>query len=249
VKPYQPNIPPSRDPPRPKPKRVYKTVSVDEQAGRFRVLLDGKPVQTPLRVLLSTTHRALAEAVGAEWDAQLQSIDPATMPLTRLVSTSLDKVSPERAAMIEQLMNYADEDLLCYRAGFPADLKARQTEVWQPVLDWLEGAFGITLTAAEGIMPHGQTDAAHAGLRRVMAVLDDEHFTALQACASITNSLALSLALTHGHLSAAEIYAAAVLDETYQMEQWGADALALERHRHIEVDLLAIGEYLRLVEG
>ena len=76
----------------------------------------------------------------------------------------------------------------------------------------------------------------------------DGLLTALQASAAMTNSLALSLALAHGRLSAAEVFAAAVLDESYQMEQWGEDELAVARRRAIESDLLAIGEYLRLLK-
>ncbi len=235
-------------PPKPKTKRVYKAVSVDEKAGDFRVLLDTKPVMTPMRTPLSTKRRALAEAVAAEWDAQTPFIEPETMPLTRLVSTALDRVTPQRDLMIAELMKYAHGDLLCYRAAYPADLKARQEGVWQPVLDWLAGTLGVTLMTVAAIMPHSQTPAAVEALRRAIAALDDEHLTALQATAAITNSLALSLALTHGRISARDAFAAATLDETYQMERWGVDELARQRRQFIEADLLAIGEYLRLLK-
>ena len=237
-----------REAPRPKTSRVYKTVAVEEKDGNFRVLLDGRPVMTPLRAPISVRNRALAEAVAAEWDAQNPFIDPETMPLTRLVSTALDRVSPGREAHIDELMNYVDADLLCYRAAYPADLKARQHKVWQPVLDWLEGAHGVALAATEGIMPARQSEQAVAALKAAIAALDDERLTALQASAAITNSLALSLAVAHERISAAEAFVAAVLDETYQMEQWGEDELALSRRRRIEADMLAIGEYLRLLK-
>ena len=56
---------PVREPPPPKPKRVYKSVAVGEGAGgAYAVLLDGKPGLTPLRTHLATSSRALAEAVA-----------------------------------------------------------------------------------------------------------------------------------------------------------------------------------------
>ncbi len=238
-----------REPPRPKIKRVYKTVTVGEAAGVFRVLLDGKPVLTPLRKPISTAHRALADALAAEWDAQDPNIDPEAMPLTRLVSTALDRVTPQRDVLIGELMDYVDADLLCYRAAYPADLKARQHVVWQPVLDWLNATHGIGFTTAEGLLPHSQPDATAVALRKAISALDDEHLNALQASAAITNSLALSLAIVHRHISAAETFAAAALDETYQMEKWGEDELALTRRRHIAADLNAIGRYLDLVKA
>jgi len=239
---------PVREAPRPKPKRVYKAVGIDKKDGRFRVLLDGKPVLTPMRVHVSMPSRALAEAVAAEWDAQDPSIDPETMPLTRLISTALDRVAADREGHINELMKYVDADLLCYRAGYPTVLKARQETVWQPILDWLATTHGVSLTVSEGIMPARQPEAAAVALRSALDALDNDRLTALQACAAITSSLALALALTHGCVSATETFVAAVLDETYQTEQWGEDELALDRRRRIEADLLAIGDYLRLLK-
>lgn len=239
---------PGREPPRPKIRRVYKTVTVGEGDSGLRVLLDGKPVMTPLRKPLTTPRRALVEALAAEWDAQNPHIEPEHMPLTRLTATALDRIAPDRAAFINELMNYADADLLCYRVTSPADLKARQDAIWQPVLDWLAGHLKIVMTTAPGLMPHSQPPETVAALRHALEALDVDRLTALQAAAALANSLALSLAFAHGHLSGAEVFAAASLDETYQMEQWGEDELALDRRRGIEADLLAIGEYLRLVK-
>jgi chaperone required for assembly of F1-ATPase len=239
---------PVREPPRPKPKRVYKTVAVDEKDGRFRVLLDGRPVLTPLRKAVDMPSRALADAVAAEWDAQDPVIEPEKMPLTRLVSTALDGVGPGREGYIDELMKYVDADLLCYRAGHPAALKARQHKMWQPVLDWLEATHGVAFAVAQGLMPVRQPEKTVTALRAAIAALDDDCLTALQASAAITSSLALSLALVQGRITAAEAFVAAVLDETYQMEQWGEDEEALDRRRRIEADLLAVGAYLRLLK-
>lgn len=250
--PFDPSSAPIREAPRARIRRVYKTVAVDERAAdnqeiAFRVLLDGKPTLTPLRNPLATKHRALAEAVAAEWDAQNPLIDPETMPLTRLVSTAIDCVVPQRATLIGELMNYVDADMLCYRASYPADLKARQQAAWQPVLDWLDATIGIALQASEGFGPHRQSAAAVAALKAAFESLDDGRLTALQAAAAITGSLALALALTHGCITAAEAFTAASLDESYQMEKWGEDEMAQARRRFIERDLLAIGDYLRLL--
>lgn len=243
-----PNVLARGGPPRPKTRRVYKTVSVGTQDGAFHVLLDGKPVMTPLRTPLHARGRALAEALAAEWDAQKPDIDPEAMPLTRLVSTQIDRVTPQRQALIDELMKYADADLLCYRAAHPPELKARQDAVWQPVLDWLAGSLGVSLTCVHGLMPHSQPPESAAALRAAIAALADAPLTALQAAAAITGSLALSLAFAHGRLSAAEAFAAASLDETYQIERWGEDKLSAERRHAIAADLRAIGEYLRLLK-
>ena len=55
-----------------KMKRFYKTVTVDATPGGFRLLLDGKPVQTPARQALLLPTRALAEAVAEEWRSRVK---------------------------------------------------------------------------------------------------------------------------------------------------------------------------------
>ena len=231
----------------PKVRRVYKSVEVGiRDGGTFAVLLDGKPALTPLRAPLAAASRALAAAVAAEWDAQDPHIDPEAMPLTRLLATALDKVSPQRAAVIDSLLSYVDADTICFRALHPADLRARQQKLWQPVMDWLQREHDIALAAVDGLMPAAQSPKAVARLRRALEDLGNAELTAFQAAASLANSLALAFALIRRHMSAADVFAAAFLDELYQVERWGEDQLVQDRRRRIAGDLAAIERYLAL---
>jgi chaperone required for assembly of F1-ATPase len=234
-----------REAPRPKAKRFYETVSVG-QGPNFRVLLDNKPVLTPAKKTLETDHRALAENVAIEWNAQATHIDPETMPLTRLLSTMIDRVTPDRAAVVEELLKFVNADLLCYRAAHPADLAQRQTMVWQPVLDWVDAMCGAGHVTVTGILPCEQPPEVHRALRAAIDALNDAALTAFQAAVGLSGSLALSLALVRGRLSAAEVFAAAVLDETYQAERWGDDAEAAARRARISKDLKGIGRFIAL---
>lgn len=238
---------PGREAPPPKPRRFYKTVSVADENGLWCVRLDGKPVRTHMRSLLGASNRALADALAEEWDAQDPVIDRETMPITRLVSTAIDRVDPERAAIVDGLMAYVDSDLLCYRAAYPASLKARQNEAWQPILDWLHDSNGVRFTVVEGIMPTEQPKEVAASLRSAIESLSDDHLTAFQASAAVTKSLALSMAMVRGRLSAEDVAAYAHLDETFQAEQWGEDHEALLRRRDIDAEIFAISKYLSLL--
>ncbi|MBL8631120.1 MAG: ATPase [Rhodospirillaceae bacterium] len=235
-----------KEAPRPKTKRVYKTVEVASDAEGWHVLLDGKHLITPMRKPLATPAKALAEAIAAEWDGQKEFVEPENMPLMRLLSTAIDRVAPERAMMIDELVKYADTDLLCYRAAHPAVLKSRQETLWQPVLDWVAAKHGASLIVVDGILPAEQSTDTVANLKAAIAALSDIHLTAFQASAAITSSLTLSLAFVQGRLSAAEVFAASQLDETYQIEMWGEDELAAERRNRIAIDLDGIGNFLKL---
>src|SRR5262245_8914013 len=98
------------------PKRFYKAVTVEEVGATHRILLDGKAVRTPAQVMLVVPTQALAEAIAAEWEAQREHIDPATMPLTKLVNSGLDGVRGREAAVRADIVKYSATDLVCYRA-------------------------------------------------------------------------------------------------------------------------------------
>ncbi len=227
-------------------KRVYKSVAVTEGEAGFAVTLDGRALHTPGRAKLETPARALAEAIAGEWDAQAEYIDPHTMPLTKLLNTELDRIAPDPGAIAAELIKYAYGDLLCYRAQSPATLAERQAAVWQPVLDWLEAKHGVHLDVGQGLMPIAQSEDVPGKMQTLLLSLDAHRLTAVQATASLTSSLALSLALAHRHLSGAEVAAAAVLDETWQMEQWGEDAEATARIDGLKGDILAVETFLSL---
>jgi chaperone required for assembly of F1-ATPase len=237
-----------REAPPAKPRRFYKAASVADEAGLWCVVLDGKPVHTPMRNLLGSPIRALADVLAAEWDAQDPVIDRGEMPITRLVSTAVDRIGPERKAVVDSLMSYIDSDLLCYRATYPTALKVRQADAWQPILDWLQEYFGAQFLVIEGVMPVQQPKETVGALRSAIESLSDERLTAFMACAAATKSLALSMAIVHSRLSAEDVAAYAHLDDSFQAEQWGEDQEALIRQRSVHAEIFAIGTYLSLLD-
>ena len=226
--------------------RKLKTVSIAQVGDGFQLHVDGKPAHTPERRALESTKHPLMDAIAQEWTAQGGAINPSAMPLTRLLATQLDRVAPQRAAIIAGLASYIDADVLCYRAPEPPELKARQDEIWQSILDWLAQNFAVQLMSVDGISPLRQSDAARGAFIAALEKLDDARLTALQACASVVNSVGLSMALVHAHLNARDIHQTAHLDELFQIEKWGDDEIARKRRGDILTDLEAIERYLKL---
>jgi chaperone required for assembly of F1-ATPase len=222
------------------PKRFYKeAIAVPGEEGDFVVALDGKPVRTPSRRPLGVPHRELAEAIAAEWQAQQDKIDPATMPLTRMVNTALDGVSAAQEEVFEEILRFAGSDLICYRADAPEGLVARETEHWDPYLDWAS-SMGARLVLSEGVVhveqPPEAIRAIAALLRRYTTPLQ---LTALHTITSLTGSLILALALAEGRGEPSEIWDAAHVDEDFNVAQWGEDHAAAERRAKRLVDFEA----------
>jgi len=230
-------------------KRFYKKAAVVAEEQGFAVQLDGREIKTPeKRKNLSPTRR-LAEAIRAEWMGQGDEIDLAGMLLTKLQNTAIDRVGPRRQDLIDELVQYAGTDLLCYRADFPADLAERQAKVWQPLLDWVADRHGIRLKVTRGIM-HVEQDSKHLEkLRRLLDRIDDFHLAAFHNITTLCGSVSIALNVFGGHISVGQAWAAAQLDETYQAEQWGIDAESRIRQDNMKAELEAAAEFLKLCDA
>jgi chaperone required for assembly of F1-ATPase len=209
------------------PRRFYRSAGVGEAEGEFRLLLDGRPVKTPARHPLALPTRALAQAIAGEWQQQGERIDPARMPLTRLANSIIDGVTTATAPVAAEIAKYLASDLLLYRADTPG-LVARQAALWGPVLDWAREALGAKFILAEGVIFVEQPEEALANARSAIPA-DPWRLGALHSMTTLTGSALLALAVLRGRLRTEEAWAAAHVDEDWNLELWGRDARALER--------------------
>ena len=228
-------------------KRFYKKAAAAAQDGVFSILLDGRPVRTPNKGLLHLPSEGLADAIAGEWDAQAETIEPASMPLTQLASTAIDRVAPQKQAVAAEIARYAETDLLCYRADGPQVLVQRQKEAWQPLLDWLAAEHGARLTVTAGIQPVQQPADAVAKVREAVAGFGHFPMAALSSATSSMGSVVLGLALVSGRISAQKAAEAAFIDEVFQLEQWGSDKDEEARLSRLRSELDAVERFLTLI--
>lgn len=228
-------------------KRVYRTVMTEPASGGHTVTLDGKPMRTPGRRPLVLPTGALAQAIAAEWDDQIDEIRPFEMPLTRLAATAIDRTADQRDQTIAETANYAGTDLVCYRADHPAALAARQHAVWQPLIDWAAERYASRLEVTAGIIPRPQDPAILSRFIEAVAAFDNFRLTGLHTATTACGSLIIALALCEGRLDADEAFAVSQLDETFQIEAWGEDAEAMRRRTALAADIAATARFVDLL--
>lgn len=229
-----------------KAKRFWTEVSVTEAEAGFGIALDGKPVRSPYKTLLRVPTRRLAEAIAVEWEAQDGAIDPETMPLTRMGNSALDKVAPQRKAVLAHLTEYAQTDLLCYRAERPQQLIDRQAEHWDPILAWAKDALSADLRVGAGLMPIDQPKEAIRNVASELERADNFELTGLHDLIGLSGSAILGLAVSNGKLSPQQAWDMSQLDERWQAEQWGDDDEALESAALKAASFLDAERFLRL---
>lgn len=227
-------------------KRFYKDVTVSPERG---ILLDGRAVKTPARAALILPNDALAEAVAEEWRAQGEEIDPRSMPVTGLANAAIDRVATDPQAFAAGLAQYAETELLCYRADSPPELIERQAQRWDPLLDWARGQYEVEFTLVAGIMHQPQPMATISRLGEAVAAANPFALAALSPIVTIGGSLVIALALVLEAVLPDDAFDLAHLDELWQAEQWGEDELALAGRDARKRDFLAACRFLELVRA
>jgi len=203
------------------PKRFYAAVGIGTVGDGFAVTLDGRSPRTPGMKPVVVPSEALATAMATEWAAQETHIDPATMPIVRLVNSAIEAGEERLSAFRDEVVKYAGNDLLLYRADSPRELVAEQERLWDAALVALARHFGLRFQPTVGLIHQPQPEST---LRRIGEAVADEALIPMVAMVSltgITGSALLTLAMRHGLLTPDEAWAAAHVDEDHNIRLWG----------------------------
>lgn len=224
------------------PKRFYKEARTVARDGTFALELDGKAARTPARHPLAVPKCEIGEALAAEWNALGETIDPAKMPLTRLLNVAIDRVAGEGDAVAADIANYAGSDLVCYRAAEPEGLVAAQGDAWDPLLFWARDQIGARFVCTVGVGHVTQPAEALAAVRAAIGQVERPFgLAALATATALTGSVLIALMLARGALTADQAWAAAHVDEDWNIREWreDADAMARRAARRAEFDAAA----------
>ena len=124
--------------------------------------LDARPLPTPNGQALRLPSQRLALAIAAEWDAQIDRIEPAAMPLMALASTAIDQIPKERKQTEKNILAYAATDTCRFvaDAAREPEVRRRQDKYHEPILAWLRETHGAELTRGAPGALKGAADAA-----------------------------------------------------------------------------------------
>jgi chaperone required for assembly of F1-ATPase len=229
---------------RPLPKKFYKLADVTPELG---IALDGRVVKTPMKAKLVLPSQPLAQAIAAEWNSQMDVIDPSTMPLTKLANTAIDRAGAERAFVAGQVVEFAGSDMVCYRADAPENLVALQAAAWDPIVDWALAAMGAELKLVSGVIHSAQLPETIALVEAHVAKLTAFELTVAHNLTTLTGSASLGLMLTAGAISPEDGWRAAHVEEDFQIATWGDDDEAKARRAFRRIDFEGSLEFLNLI--
>jgi len=167
--------------------------------------------------------------VAAEWAAQTDVIEMATMHATRLANTAIETIGGSREGVADQIAQYAGSDLVCYFAEGPQELVARQEAGWGPVLARAQAELGLRFERCTGILHKEQPAETLTKVRELALSLDDFALAGLAFGVPLFGSAVLAIAVLKGWLGGEAAFDLSRVDEAFQEAQWGIDAEAAER--------------------
>ncbi len=230
-------------------RRFWKTVSAEQSAWGFGIRLDGRVLKTPMKneLLLPTT--ALTNAVVAEWKAVDEKIDPLAMPMTGFANAAIDHVAKDRETFAANIAAYAETDAFCYRADEGEALAEKQTEIWEPWLNWARGRYDVSFTIVHGIMHQPQPAASLEILRQAVAARGTFELAAMAKLAHLAGSLIAVLAIVEQEADPAALWQDLCLEELWQEELWGHDHWAEKNRLDRWAEFQGAAQFLDLIRA
>ncbi len=229
-------------------KRFYKLAEAGPLENGYTILLDGRAIKTPAKQEFVVPSEKIAKEIANEWDAQIETVEPTTMPFMQYVATAIDRVTPQRETIIEDLSSYGGTDLVCYRATYPQKLIDKQSAAWDPLLKWLLETHGVSLKTTTGVAHVKQSEDALAMMKAILVDQSDFRLAAIHEIVTLTGSLVVTLAVMAKHINAQQAFEISELDETHTIEEWGEDAEAVTRRKNNKNSLAAATRFLSLCD-
>ena len=219
-------------------KKFWKKVSINKiSSNSFQIMLDERILQTPLKRELVLPNLNLTQQIVKEWDQVSKNINTESMIFYGLLSTSLDKIIDNRNLYIDDILDYIDTDLICYRAENPKELVELQKNKWDPVISLIEKYIGTKVRVFEGILPKKQHTTVHRKLNNLINQFNNFEISALHRITNITGSIFLSLCVLNKDISKNEFFELSCLDELWQEKNWGFDKETFQKRKKISIEL------------
>lgn len=228
-----------------KPRRFYKTVAVTHVGTGWQVQLDSRNLRTPKAELMILPTREVADQIAAEWAAQTDVIEMATMHATRLANTAIETIGGSREGVADQVAQYAGSDLVCYFAEDPAALVARQEAGWAPILARAADEEGLHFERCAGIVHKDQPPETLARVREIALAQDDFRLAGLAFGVALFGSAVLAIAVLRGWVNGEAAYDLSRIDEAFQEDQWGVDEEAAERTFRLRGEAAMLDQWFR----
>ena len=219
-------------------RKFWKMVKVKKKSSNsYEILLDENVLKTPMKKKLTIQNSKIAEEIYKEWNQDKNILDTDAMIFYGIISTSIDKFNNNRILYVNEILNFIDTDLICYRAEEPNDLVQWQSKNWDPILLKVEKYINNKIDVFKGIMPLKQNKGIKFKITKFLTKFSDLEIIALHKITNITGSIFLSLCILNNDIIKEKVFELSHLDELWQAENWGYEDEAYKNSEKVNIQL------------
>ena len=230
-------------------KKFWKKIEIRQSSSKkFHLLLDNKKLTTPMKKELVLPSEILVNEVLREWDQNSDNINIDDLVFYGVLSTAIDKVNLKKDAYVNDIIDFIDTDLICYRAESPNDLIALQNKIWNPILLLIEKYIDVKIKVFKGVMPSNQDQKVHTEIKKLMSNLSDVQISVLHRITNLIGSIFLSLCILKKDLLKEDAFECSFLDELWQAQNWGHEEDALIKRNKIRLELNRLIHFVNCIE-
>ena len=230
-------------------KKFWKKIEIRQSSSKkFHLLLDNKKLTTPMKKELVLPSEILVNEVLREWDQNSDNINKDDLVFYGVLSTAIDKVNLEKDAYVNDIIDFIDTDLICYRAESPNDLIALQNKSWNPILLLIEKYIDVKIKVFKGIMPSNQDQKVHTEIKKLISNLSDVQISVLHRITNLIGSIFLSLCILKKDLLKEDAFECSFLDELWQAKNWGHEEDASIKRNKIRLELNRLIHFVNCIE-
>ncbi len=154
-------------------------------------------------------------------------------------------VAQHREEIIERMVNFSLTDTLLFRNPDAVELIEEERKVWDPIVEWAKEKMQAKFQTTESLEVPVENNASLPRLQVFLESLSDKELVAFYEVSKITKSVLLAAAFVKGKVNADEAFRAAFLEEIWQADKWGHEALADKRRDEIKQELKDVEDFLK----
>ncbi len=188
----------------------------------WQILSNHQPLLTPKGNPMILPSKNMAEKLQAEAKQWHHHKKPAYQLFPRICYVLDYVMMDEAGVLIDKIISYSKNDLLCYRIDAPEELAKYEQEQWQKWLDWARINHKIDFKVTFSIEQVNHLPASLAKIKDDMLQKNAYQQAGFLELVEILGSIILSFAIIKYPEQSEEIFACSMLHENYQAEKWGA---------------------------
>lgn len=224
-------------------KNLSNEILIKSHNNIFNLYINDKELKTPNKNKFNFDNKHAPLLIKNEISSQ-NNLNLEKSIYYKIFSIARDKINLNKTFFVNDLMKYAETDLICYWEANPEELYSLQKKKWKEIFDILKRE-SLEFKYTTDIKPIKQKKVTLDLLKTKFFKVSDIRLSCLTIITEITGSVLLSFLFVNYKLNYNELYENCFLHNLWQSKKWG---LIEEENNRRKYDLIIFKKIFKLLQ-